>query len=207
MENSYGVLSRADADKKREVKEENRRKTKETRKNRVKEVREKSKAKPKTLDRKEFLEVQNKKKTTEGYKEQLDASIVREMSFATKISLVKSIADEIIMDADKKFRKINDLLLFTEDPKSIDVVLKAVQQLCRVFVDIIPDYRIREIKDKEAEEKEKGANKGVKISKEVTQLRNYEGFLLESYKKYLAILEQLSKIKPGQLVHKTKIED
>lgn len=31
--------------------------------------------------------------------------------------------------------------------------------------------------------------------------------MLESYKKYLAILEQLSKIKPGQLVQKTKIED
>ena len=82
MENSYGVLSRADADKKREVKEENRRKVKETRKNRVKEVRDKSKAKPKTLDRKEFLEVQNKKKTTEGYKEQLDASIMKELTFA-----------------------------------------------------------------------------------------------------------------------------
>jgi hypothetical protein len=47
------VLSRADADKKREVKEENRRKTKEQRKNRVKEVRDKGKEKgdAKKMDR------------------------------------------------------------------------------------------------------------------------------------------------------------
>lgn len=80
---------------------------------------------------------------------------------------MKSIADEVIYDVDRKYRKINDLLLFTEDPKNIDVVLKAVQQLCRVFVDIIPAYRIREIKAEDIE-KEKGANKGLKISKEVT---------------------------------------
>lgn len=52
---------------------------------------------------------------------------MKELNFAQKISLIKSIADEIIHDTDKKYRKINDLLLFTEDPKNIDVVLKAVQ--------------------------------------------------------------------------------
>jgi hypothetical protein len=88
------------------------------------------------------------------------------MSFASKISLVKTIADEVIHDTDKKYRKINDLLLFTEDPKNIDVVLKAVQQLCRVFVDIIPEYRIREdASKKEQNENENGAKK---LSKEVT---------------------------------------
>ena len=39
---------------------------------------------------------------------------------------MKKIADEIINDSEKKFRKISDLILFTEDPKSIDVVHKAV---------------------------------------------------------------------------------
>lgn len=53
-------------------------------------------------------------------------------------------------------------------------------------------------------EDETGAKK---LSKEVTQLRNYESFLLETYKKYLTILEHLSKIKPGHLVSRTKIED
>jgi hypothetical protein len=47
---------------------------------------------------------------------------MQSLNFAQKISLIKKISDEIIMDSDKKFRKINDLLLFTEDPKSIDVV-------------------------------------------------------------------------------------
>lgn len=110
--------------------------------------------------------MQSKKKQTESYKEQLDADIIKEMSFASKISLVKTIADEVIHDTDKKYRKINDLLLFTEDPKNIDVVLKAVQQLCRVFVDIIPEYRIREdASKKEQNENENGAKK---LSKEVT---------------------------------------
>ena len=124
------------------------------------------------------------------------------MTFPQKISLVKTIADEVIHDTDKKYRKINDLLLFTEDPKNIDVVLKAVQQLCRVFVDIIPEYRIRE--DASKKEEENGAKK---LSKEVTQLRNYESFLLETYKRYLTILETLSKIKPGHLVQRTKLDD
>ena len=56
------------------------------------------------------------------------------------------------------------MLLFTEDPRNIDVVLKAVQQLCRVFIDIIPEYRIREDHKKE-DEKNNGAKK---LSKEVT---------------------------------------
>ena len=124
------------------------------------------------------------------------------MTFAQKISLVKTIADEVIHDADRKYRKINDLLLFTEDPKNIDVVLKAVQQLCRVFTDIIPEYRIREVKQLNEEE-----NAAKKLSKEVTQLRNYESFLLETYKRYHTILETLSKMKPGHLVQRTKIED
>jgi len=50
-----------------------------------------------------------------------------DLGFAEKLNMIKAIADEIIFDTDRKYRKINDLILFTEDPKDVDVVLKAVQ--------------------------------------------------------------------------------
>ena len=45
------------------------------------------------------------------------------------------------------------------------------------------------------------------MSKDVANLRSFESFLLVTYKKYLQILEHLSKIKPGQLIAKSKITD
>jgi len=49
------------------------------------------------------------------------------MSFAEKLNAVKETADGIIYNTERKYRKINDLILFTEDPKDVDIVLKAVQ--------------------------------------------------------------------------------
>lgn len=114
---------------------------------------------------------------------------MQSLNFAQKISLIKKISDEIIMDSDKKFRKINDLLLFTEDPKSIDVVQKAVQHLCKVFIEIIPAFRIREDINQKNVDDAKGADKGKQLSKDVASLRSFESFLLDSYKQYLQILE------------------
>ena len=59
-------------------------------------------------------------------KEQLDSRTMKQLNFSEKLNLVKIIADEVINDTDKKYRKLNDLLLFTEEPKDVDVVLKAV---------------------------------------------------------------------------------
>ena len=111
------------------------------------------------------------------------------MTFAEKLNMVKETADGIIYHTERKYRKINDLILFTEDPKDVDIVLKAVQQLCRVFLEIIPAYRIREDTQSQHVDDETGAKKGMKLSKEVGQLREYEGFLVQAYKRYLEILE------------------
>ena len=74
MDKRNGVLSRADADKKREAKEENRRKIKEQRKNRVKEARS---------SKKEVSSTQvAQKKESETNKEQLDAEVMAELTFA-----------------------------------------------------------------------------------------------------------------------------
>ena len=49
------------------------------------------------------------------------------MTFAEKLNMVKDTADGIIYQTERKYRKIDDLILFTEDPKDVDIVLKAVQ--------------------------------------------------------------------------------
>lgn len=76
--------------------------------------------------------------------DQLDDEILQQLTFADKIGLVKAIGEEIISFPAFRYRKLKDLLKFCSDPKDIDVVLRAVTQLCTVFCDILPSYRIRQ---------------------------------------------------------------
>lgn len=98
------------------------------------------------------------------------------------------------------------MFVFTKDPKDVDVVHKAIGALCKVYVDIIPSYRIREDQSMDKVDDKTGKEKGMKLSKEVKQLRDYEKFLLDSYKEYLEMLERLSSLNPQSLVNK-KTED
>lgn len=120
---------------------------------------------------------------------------------------MKQIAKEVIEDTDRKYRKINDLILFTQDPKDVDIVLRAIEELSRVFIDIIPAYKIREDMSTSAVDDEAGAKKGMMLSKEVKQVRDYERFLLLSYQKYLKILEKLTGIRPKSLIQKARVVD
>lgn len=88
-------------------------------------------------------------------------------------------------------------MLFTEDPKDVDIVQRAIEALCKVFMEIIPAYKLREEASKDVVDDETGAKKGMKLSKDVKQIRDYESFLLETYSSYLRILDQLANIKPG----------
>jgi hypothetical protein len=83
---------------------------------------------------------------------------VAKMSFTEKIGLVKSIAMEITLDPAHRYRKLKDLLLLCKDPVNIDVVLQSMNNLCEVFLEIIPSYRIREFNPEE-EKKEGGDEK------------------------------------------------
>lgn len=74
--------------------------------------------------------------------------LLESMSFAQKISIVKAVKTEIISYPAYRYRKLRDLLTFCEDPKDVDVVLKAMIALCEVFVDILPSYKIRELGEK-----------------------------------------------------------
>ena len=91
-----------------------------------------------------MIEQSKEKKEKEASKEQLDEDIIKELTFAEKIALIKTIGNEIMANSERKYRKINDLLMFTKEPKEVDVVLKAIEELAKVFKEIIPSYRIRE---------------------------------------------------------------
>lgn len=142
------MLSQADMEKKRKTKEDNRREVKERRKNRVVES----------------------KKTAEitKPKEEKDIPVidVSKMSFPEKVTTIKLLAEEILHNPEKNHDKLEELMKFTEDAKHFDIVLQALSHLHRVFIEIIPSYRIREEPFKNDKDK--------KLSKEVTQLRDYE---------------------------------
>ena len=74
--------------------------------------------------------------------------LMAEMNFGQKISIIKAIKNEIISFPAYRYRKLRDLLNLCEDPRDIDVVLKAITALCEVFCDVIPSYKIRELGEK-----------------------------------------------------------
>jgi nucleolar complex protein 3 len=104
--------------------------------------------------------------------------------------MIKSLTADIIAYPAFSYNKLKDLLKLCAD-SNIDVVTKATNNLCDVFCDILPDYRIRQLGDEE--------QKKEKLSKDVIALRQQEQTLLESYKEYLTVLETFSKIKTSKL--------
>ena len=105
------------------------------------------------------------------------------------MALAQQIADEIMAASERRAGKLADLIALTRDKKDVDVVLRAVELLCKVFQEILPSYRLRENVEEST----------VKLSKEVKNLREYEETLLTSYKEYLGILERLAKLRPAAL--------
>ena len=75
--------------------------------------------------------------------------------------MVKSLKADIIAFPSFSYHKLKDLLTLCAD-NSLDVVLKATNSLCEIFIDILPDYRIRQLGDDDKHEK---------VSKDVQQLR------------------------------------
>jgi nucleolar complex protein 3 len=124
------------------------------------------------------------------------------MNIAEKLSFIKATQNEIISSPDDNYRKLKDLLLCCSDPKDIDVVIRSLKSLCDVFSDILPGYRIRESKQEDG-----GEDKEAKVSMDVQSMRDYEQFMLDSYREYLKILEIFSKTKPEKLIKQKNITD
>ena len=131
--NTVGVLSQNDMVEKRKKKDLNRRQIKESRKSRVKEAAKTAQ----TVIPKEQIEVVEYDLKT--------------MSFPEKLTALKELAEDILINPERHHKKLDDLFLFTEDAKHFDIVIMALKQLERVFIDIIPSYRIREDYKEESE--------------------------------------------------------
>lgn len=86
------------------------------------------------------------------------------MSFGQKIALVKSLKSDIIAFPSYSYHKLKDLITLCAD-NSLDVVLKATNGLCDIFIDILPDYRIRQLGA--GDDKAKGQDQKEKVSKDV----------------------------------------
>lgn len=71
----------------------------------------------------------------------------------------------------------------------------------------MPSYRLREDSSTTTVDDETGAKKGMQLSKEVKQLRDYESYLLETYRKYLQILEKLVELNPQRLCSKVGLKE
>ena len=71
----------------------------------------------------------------------------------------------------------------------------------------MPSYRLREDSSTTTVDDETGAKKGMQLSKEVKQLRDSESYLLETYRKYLQILEKLVELNPQRLCSKVGLKE
>jgi hypothetical protein len=153
------VIDKSKIEERRRKKEDRRRKVKEERKNRLKEKsNQQALAKGERIkvdtDLQKVKEAQIEKKRADANIEQISDEVLAQLTFADKIGLIKAISNEIISFPAYRYRKLKDLLKFCQDPKDIDVVLKAVNHLCTVFCDILPSYRIRQYNDEKQEEEE-----------------------------------------------------
>lgn len=90
---------------------------------------------------------------------------MKSLRFAEKLTMVKALTNDIIAYPAFSYRKLRDLLKLCSD-SNIDVVLKATHNLCDIFCDILPDYRIRQFSEEE--------QKKEKVSKDVQELRQHE---------------------------------
>ena len=55
-----------------------------------------------------------------------DKELINKLTMPEKMSLAKQLADEIISNSEKKYKKLSDLIALTKDKKDVDVVIKSV---------------------------------------------------------------------------------
>ncbi|VDP21187.1 unnamed protein product [Soboliphyme baturini] len=117
---------------------------------------------------------------------------------------IASACNSVIVNPEQSLNRLKEVLAYAagvSDPLvKLTVQKLALVSLEEVFVDIVPQYKIREITEKE---------KVQKISKETKELWAYEENLLNKYKKYLQIMEQIVKGQKSRLkdfrVHSSKL--
>ena len=97
--------------------------------------------------------------------------------------LMAQLANEVMSKPQENYKLLHTLREYAQHP---DLTLKEQQlgllSLCRIYMDILPEYRIREYTDKDL---------GSKLKKDVKNLRNFEHGILQQYQLYLKHLHQI----------------
>ncbi|KAJ2449248.1 hypothetical protein EV183_004988 [Coemansia sp. RSA 2336] len=110
-------------------------------------------------------------------------SMSRKEYIITQQKRLATVADAIMQNPEEALGKLKTLQEISEDSDPRVKRLGLLSQLA-VFCDILPDYRIRELTEKEKE---------MRVTKEVRQQRVYEERLVRSYSAYLKQLFTASK--------------
>ncbi|KAL3662585.1 hypothetical protein V7S43_012438 [Phytophthora oleae] len=153
----------------------------------------------------EFEEITNTEAPVSEETQKIELSPVdlkrqRELRLATKKVEIAQICESILESPEESFKRNK------EHPQQLSKI-QQLQQLCRdadatvqrlslmsqlsVFLDILPDYRIRlQNNDVSAEEKGK-QNHGRPMKKKVQQMQDYEAALLNNYQKFLKYCAEL----------------
>lgn len=104
------------------------------------------------------------------------------VDFLMQCEQLATLASDIMEDTEKNIGKLKTIRDFHQSPDSRLLKLTMMTELA-IYKDIVPGYRIRHGNEEQA---------GVKLSKEVKKLRQYENTLLVNYQQYLQFLEKMA---------------
>ncbi|KAG7401838.1 Nucleolar complex protein 3 [Phytophthora boehmeriae] len=138
--------------------------------------------------------------TPEPVLSEKDLKRQREARLATKKIEIAQLCESILENPEESFKKnkehpeqlskIQQLQILCRDSDATVQRLSLLSQLS-VFLDILPDYRIR-LQNNDVSSEEKGKqNGGRPMKKKVQQLQDYEAMLLNNYQKFLKYCAEL----------------
>lgn len=135
------------------------------------------------------LKQKQKKKFNEELFDIVKSENIDSLDFKSKKEVIMKLFNLIISFPHENYDKIKLLIVFLQD-KNIKIVLKTMRLLTKLFIDILPSYKIREDLD---EKNNSGAGKNKQVSKDVEKVQTYERNLLKFYEKFLNVLEIFAK--------------
>lgn len=142
------------------------------------------------------IEIQQKMKQQKQSKEKkklnyeifdlISLNKIQELGSSEKTEVLQKLYNLILSFPEQNHDKINLIFVFLQD-NNIHIVSKAFELITNLFIDIIPDYRIKEdlVKDK--------TKKAFNFSKEVEQIRGFEKNIGNSYKQFIELFDKFLK--------------
>jgi hypothetical protein len=135
------------------------------------------------------LKQKQKKKFNEELFDLVKSENIDSLDLKSKKEVIIKLFNLIISFPNENYDKIKLLIIFLQD-KNIKIVLKTMRLLTKLFIDILPSYKIREDLD---EKNNSGAGKNKQVSKEVEKVQTLERNLIKFYEKFLNVLEIFAK--------------